>query len=219
MTEIVDFPPYSGDALIVQLKSAFIRALRAAFSDSYPNNLMKQISISMEYPMREELYPAVWVQFSFRDLQKLGINPQYFDEDGREFHVWSFTGRITVNILALANKERDEIASEIIQVYAFSRISDSGKRFRNSIHNEKYIHLQFDEDRIESGGQTISPGTAWNTDQLVYEDSYSFNLIGQFRSEVDKSVILETLTEIDVEPIIETDPDSHIVYPSDENWQ
>lgn len=198
VVRIVPFPPDSSEVLIVRLKTAFITALRLAFNDLHPNTKMQNINLNMEYPLQEEQYPSVWVRFSFRSLNKLGIDSNQFDEEGRVFQQWEFSGKITLVVMALSSQDRDEIASEIIQTYAFSRISRQGRRFREAITDEPYLHIQYDEDKIEPNGQEETVGVPWNSKQVVYMDSYSFNVIGQFRSDIDRAVEPEFLKEIRV---------------------
>jgi hypothetical protein len=197
-----DFPPKSHDAFIVQIKKAFINAFNKGFDDSHPSARVNGINVSMEYPMVEAEYPGIWVQFHFSGLQSTGLMNDFMDDEENEFHQWEYRGRISLNVLALTAKERDQIASEIIQIWAFNRWSPQGRRFRDSISSEPYINVSLNGDKLDSTGPGITVGTAFKEDQVVYEDTYSFEIIGQLRSQIDESVVKTPLNKINYFPQI-----------------
>lgn len=213
-----EFPPASEDVFLVQVKRAFIRAFRSAFDIEHPSSRIKKINLNMEYPMKAEEYPAIWFQFNFSGLEKVGIMDNFWDANMDEFHQWSFKGRITLNVLALTSKERDQISSEIIQAYAFSRNSQQGRKFRNSIAEEKYINISYNEDRLDSSGSTITVGTMFNPDQIVYEDGYSFDVVGQFRSNIDTQNVKTELTDITFTPIVSLVNSAPLPLDNDGDW-
>lgn len=196
------FPPDSGEELIVSLKRSVISAFRAVFDINHPNPLMRGLEVDMEYPSKLESYPSIWVSFSFTQLQKIGIYPGSRDLQDREFYQFIFSGRVTLTVLALKSWERDAIASEILQVFAFSRVTENGRRFREVLYDNPYINFNFNEDTISPLGQGMGQGLEWAKDIFEYTDGYSFDLIGQFRSAPDTESPLIDISEIRTTPYI-----------------
>lgn len=185
-------------------KRSVILALRDAVSGSTLNNLVNgdRLTVDMEYPMIEEKYPGIWVQFSFTKMQNSGVAWELLNrtvenegtpeewvnwEPVREF---TFEGRVTLSIVALTSLERDRIADAIVTMLLFSRVPEhvitradrDTKQFRQLIGNlaeNPYISMSINTDVLNPGGQAVTTGVPWDSEILGYEDSYSFDLLGQ----------------------------------------
>jgi hypothetical protein len=42
--------------------------------------------------------------------------------------------------------------------------------------------MTFDRDTLQPQGQSVNVGTPWGSDELVYDDGYSFQVVGQIDS-------------------------------------
>jgi len=140
------FPGSSG-GMIETVKRAVIGALRDALTGTQLNGVINgsRITVDMEYPMKPEKYPGIWVQFSFSELQNSGvgfellhkeiiteavidpfgtvITPEVVNwEPIREFY---FKGRCTLTVVALTSLERDRIADGVMAMLMFSRVPES----------------------------------------------------------------------------------------------
>ena len=199
------YPGAGGSGMIETVKRAVMNALREALTGTTLNHLVNgtKITVDMEYPIEKENYPGVWVQFSFNEIVQAGIGHEplirtvipavgttpetVIWEPIREF---AFKGRVTLTIVALTSLERDRIADAVITMLAFSRIpesvitkaSEDTKQFRQlieSLANNPYVSLTLNHDQIIPGGQAMTTGVPWDEEIPGYEDTYSFDILGQ----------------------------------------
>jgi hypothetical protein len=219
-----EFPGAGGAGMIETVKRAVMGALREALSGTSLNHLVNgtDVTIDMEYPIQKESYPGVWVQFSFNEIVQAGIGheplirtvvspatntvPEVVNwEPIREVQ---FKGRVTLTIVALTSLERDRIADAVITMLAFSRPPESvitkanedTKQFRQligSLAANPYVCITINHDQIMPGGQAMTTGVPWDEEIPGYEDTYSFDIIGQtnivFRN--DGTYILRNVAE------------------------
>ena len=109
-------------SFIEPMKRSIVIALREAIDDDLPSDdVLRRVkdNIDLEYPTDELQYPGMWVQFSFTRIIPSGITPTMYDEDGNRYAMWTFEGRITVNVVALTSLERDRISDAVISMFAF----------------------------------------------------------------------------------------------------
>ncbi|QDF18598.1 hypothetical protein SEA_PUPPER_112 [Gordonia phage Pupper] len=194
--------PESGGGMIEATKRAVIVGLRDAIKGSTLNNLVNgsEITVDMEYPLIEEKYPGIWVQFSFTKIINSGVgweqmlveieNEGQADEKPHWMPVreFMFEGRATLTIVALTSLERDRIADAVVSMLMFSRPPETDvvykgtKQFRQlltTLARNPYISMTINTDQIIPGGQATTTGVPWDPEILGYEDSYSFDLLGQ----------------------------------------
>lgn len=200
------FPGAGGSGMIETVKRAVMNALREALTGTSLNHLVNgtDVTVDMEYPIEKENYPGIWVQFSFNEITQAGIGheplirtvtapatsttPETVNwEPIREFQ---FKGRVTLTIVALTSLERDRIADAVITMLAFSRPPESvitkaaedTKQFRqliDSLARNPYVSITLNHDQIIPGGQAMTTGVPWDEEIPGYEDSYSFDILGQ----------------------------------------
>lgn len=200
------FPGAGGSGMIETVKRAVMNALREALSGTTLNHLVNgtDVTIDMEYPMEKENYPGIWVQFSFSEITQAGVGhepllrtvlaeatantPEVINwEPMREFQ---FKGRVTLTIVALTSLERDRLSDSVITMLAFSRPpemiltdpAEDTKQFRQlitSLATNPYVSLTINHDQITPGGQAMTTGVPWDEEIPGYEDSYSFDILGQ----------------------------------------
>lgn len=200
------FPGAGGSGMIETVKRAVMNALREALTGTTLNHLANgtDVTVDMEYPMEKENYPGIWVQFSFSEITQAGVGhepllrtviteatetePEIINwEPIREFQ---FKGRVTLTIVALTSLERDRIADSVITMLAFSRPPETvltkpdedTRQFRQlitSLATNPYVSLTLNHDQIMPGGQAMTTGVPWDEEIPGYEDSYSFDILGQ----------------------------------------
>lgn len=209
-----EFPGAGGSGMIETVKRAVMNALREALSGTTLNHMVNgtDVTIDMEYPIEKESYPGIWVQFSFNEIVQAGIghepiiknvlveategSPEVVNwEPLREFQ---FKGRVTLTIVALTSLERDRLADAVITMLAFSRTSNNVitdptkdtqqfRQFITSLAENPYVSVSINHDQIIPGGQAMTTGVPWDEEIPGYEDSYSFDILGQtnlvFRSD------------------------------------
>ena len=197
-------PGSGGAGMIETVKRAVMNALREALSGTALNHLVNgtEVTITMEYPIEVEHYPGVWVQFSFSEIVQAGIGHEPLlrtvagTEGGPEVVTWEpmrefqFKGRVTLTIVALSSLERDRLADAIITMLAFSRPpsdvitnpTEDTRQFRQligSLAENPHVSLTINHDVIVPGGQAMTTGVPWDEEIPGYEDSYSFDILGQ----------------------------------------
>ena len=200
------FPGAGGSGMIETVKRAVMNALREALSGTSLNHLVNgtEVTIDMEYPIEKESYPGIWVQFSFNEIVQAGIGhellireviteatpttPEVVSwEPIREFQ---FKGRVTLTIVALTSLERDRLADAVITMLAFSRPpetvlsnpNEDTRQFRQlitSLSENPYVSISINHDQIMPGGQAMTTGVPWDEEIPGYEDTYSFDILGQ----------------------------------------
>jgi hypothetical protein len=200
------FPGAGGAGMIETVKRAVMNALREALTGTSLNHLVNgtEVTVDMEYPIEKENYPGIWVQFSFNEIVQAGVGhepllrtvtaaatgsiPEQVNwEPMREFQ---FKGRVTLTIVALTSLERDRIADAVITMLAFSRPPESvltkanedTRQFRqliDSLARNPYVSLTLNHDQIIPGGQAMTTGVPWDEEIPGYEDTYSFDILGQ----------------------------------------
>ncbi|QDH91747.1 hypothetical protein SEA_PHRAPPUCCINO_72 [Mycobacterium phage Phrappuccino] len=198
--------------LIETTKRAVVTAIRTALTATGMSTGDRPLYIDQEYPMKELHYPGVWVQFSITKLNRAGIGHEVaveVDDQWCTVQEWMVEGRVTVSVVGLKNKDRDRISDAIIAMLAFSRPPEpvltnaavDTKQNRSlfaALAENPHMSITLNTDVLYSGGQGVNVGTPFSPDMLAYEDSYSFDLQGQFNT-VFRHDGTYTLTRVDVD--------------------
>jgi len=195
-TEIPETIPGSAGGVVESVKKAVVSALRESIANtslSFPTK-GTQVHIELEYPMAEEQYPGIWVQFATTRLQRMGLAQEFWVKEGENWNAvqeWQVQGRVTMTILALSNLERDRIADSLIMLFAFSRTpepvitkphknTNKYRQFITALDENPYVAMTVNTDILTGGGQSVNVGVPWQPDILAYTDAYSFDVIGNF---------------------------------------
>lgn len=228
-----DALPGSNAGPIESTKTAIIVSLREAFTGTElgQNVSGSDIFIDMEYPMEKENYPGIWVKFSFTKFARAGIGHQVMThtvenegtpdkrinwEPVREF---IFEATVTLAVVALTSLQRDRIADVIVVGLMAARppttvLTDPQRDTKEhrglltALENNPYVSLGINLDQFNPGGQAETTGVPWDPEILGYEDTYSFDLLGQ-TTIVYRHDGTYTLRGVDPEPFFEgTMPDN-----------
>lgn len=168
-----------------RLKTGLVTALKKVFDASYPVDKLREIHASIEYPVEPQQYPGIWVDFEESVLQNAGIDHQETDGDGNHILRWRFEGHVSYTIAALTSLERDTIYDEMVKVLAFGRSSEVLNAFREFIENNEFVAMNFDFDEIQVSGNAATPGTPWETDEIIYESTITMEVLGEFVTDVN----------------------------------
>lgn len=197
-TEVPETIPGSDGGVIEAVKKAVVTGLRGALSNtslSFPSQ-GTQVHIELEYPITEEQYPGIWIQFATTRLQRMGMSQEFWvkDQETDEWSAiqeWQVQGRVTLTVLALSNLERDRISDSLITMFAFSRTpepvitkphknTNQFRQFITAVSSNPYVAMTVNTDVLTGGGQSVNVGVPWHPDILAYTDAYSFDIIGNF---------------------------------------
>lgn len=186
----------SSPRFIESVKRVIVSALKTTFDINYPDPQFRNMYVSMEYPLLERHYPGLWVKFSFNKLQSAGIGSFFVDKSNNKYKMWYFEGRATLQVFAMTSLERDKISDSLIYMFAFGDLNASNQRFKQAINQNSYVYMTINSDELIPGGQEENIGAPWQPDAIVYNDSYSFNLVGQFASDINTGslVVLDKIT-------------------------
>jgi hypothetical protein len=208
---------WTDGGVIEAAKRAIVAGVRDAFEESTMGSIVGQkFNVDIEYPTEITDFPGVWVQFQISKLVRAGLGMETWvqDNDGNWSAIvqWIFEGSITLACAALSSKDRDRLADTVIAQLAFSRPpnpvitnpSTDAKQFRGlitSLNENPYIAITLNNDMINGGGQTVSGGTPWAQNILLYEDNYTVTCQGQLNIEHSFDGVY-SLRAIDVIPTI-----------------
>lgn len=192
----------TGPRFIEAVKTIIVQAFQNVFDEKYPDPQFQNMYVSMEYPALETQYPGLWIKFSFSKLQIVGISSFFFNENNQEYKQWYFEGSTTVQVFAMTSLARDRMSDALIYMFAFGDISNTENRFQNDLYSNQYISMSINSDQLVPGGQTEMIGAPWQEDAIVYNDSYTFQIVGQFASDPQGNFI--NLDSIQVNPSIDT---------------
>lgn len=187
--------PGSNGGPIESLKRAVMQALRSAMTGTTMTLNSSEIKVSMQYPMTPALDPGIWIQFDYTDLSRAGIDHEAYRKmpDGKWVTIqeWIYFGRVTMTVVAYTSLERDRISDALIDEIAFARTpelvmtdpDENTNQFRSlitTLNRNPHVSLSINTDSLNPGSQSMSVGTPWDDFQQIYEDTYSFELVGQF---------------------------------------
>lgn len=197
-TVVIPPMPRSEGGLIQSVKGAVLQALREALSNSSLFDRNQKIYIDIDYPLIETQYPGIWVQFTPTRLARAGLGHevpiQNEDQSWSFVQEWTFTGTVSLSIAALTSKDRDKLSDALIMMLAFARTPQlvitkpqvdvkQNRSLITALDANPYVAMTINTDTITPGGQQATQGTPWQNDALTYEDTYSFDMVGQFNIE------------------------------------
>ena len=174
---------------LVALKTAVVEALASVFTDTHPNPDFRgknKPKVSIEYPVDQSHYPGVWVQYADdSEVSIVGIGHVEMSTDTTAGTVsqgsrWKFSGSVTMTIVALSSFERDRLYDEVVRIFVGARFKPEISSFRSKIESNDFIAMNANFDDIEPFGAASPPGTPWGTDEIIYEVSLRFDVLGEF---------------------------------------
>ena len=193
------------------MKTMMVTALRNTFDGDYVNDQFRNIRVSIEYPEHRQDYPGIWLDFEpIGELEIAGIGHTEYALNSSAtaipFTRWRFQGFVTYTAVAMSSNERDMLIDELLRIFAFGAEHPSTQAFRKGVEDNPLIAANMDFGTIGQRGFAASPGTPWNTDEVIYEATLAMNLIGEFVSDQATGELLP-LTEIRVLDYAEHEPD------------
>lgn len=209
---------------LVTLKTALTMAMRKTFESYLEEDFFQNVNVSTEYPVEEESFPCVWVNFTpTDDVQMIGINNREYlgelppsaatsDATHAGYTRGYVEGEVSFTIGALSSLERDRLYDQVIRVGLFSDEDDSVNVFRQQIEQSPYANIGMVFDKWRTSGENAAPGTPWGTDEMIYEITLSTQLNCEFFVQPTTGDLI-LLSEINVEePMIVFEPPAEPTY-------
>lgn len=166
------------------LNTGVVAATQTMFGPDYPDPRLQSLHVSIEYPIKEQEYPSIWVTYDDTALRNAGIGHYEVIDDGTYVLRWYFEGVVSWTVVAFTALERDRIYDEVVKNIAFNRIISSGSddvsSFRKMVETNPFIAMNFNFDEIEPQGANAAPGTPWQSDEIIYERTLGLEVRGEF---------------------------------------
>lgn len=199
MTITPGHSPISPHGLIETVKRSVMTALMSVLDEYFPDEELKKVkgNISMEYPIKEVMFPGIWVQFSLTDVGRAGLEPVHESPDGSQFWMGEFKGRVTLTVVSLSSLERDRISDALVQVLLFDEVYPEADSFFENLREDDFASITVAPGTMRATGQGTTFGTPWGTDEMTYEDGFTLDIVGQFASQYGRTGLYR-LSEIRV---------------------
>jgi hypothetical protein len=180
----------------IALKLAVVEALRNVFSASYPDALLNNLFINLEYPQKPQQYPSMVIGYQERDLRTVGPFHFEYRTNTAVQKRWQFSGTITVDILATTSLDRDYIADHFVHMFSFATTNEYTSDFFRYIETNDNIIVNVNKDILVPAGETVDSGLPWGlTDQLLYRTAYAFDVMGEFLSGIVQNAYIRGVNE------------------------
>lgn len=188
------------------VKTALVHSLRAAF-EGHPDTNLRDLKVTVEYPVNEVHYPALVVKFIERELQTVGIAHEELIDDVRYGHWW-YKGAIELGIHAFDTRTVDYISNSLVQIISFGHLETWTNQFFTKMYGQTIVEnpdmennsLTVNSDQIHPLGEGREPAPWGAEDSFVYKGGYSIDVMGEYYS-VPLSPELDTIIEqVDVYP-------------------
>lgn len=180
----------------VPLKTAVTKAVQAGFAAvadpdfSGPNAPL----VSIEFPVEQSAYPGVWVQYADNaEISVAGIGhveSTVVDGQLAQCSRWKFSGSVTLTLVALTSWQLDRLFDTFVKIFISSKFNPALAVFRDQIESNQFIGMNANFDDLQPFGDSASKGTPWGTDEVVYETSASFDVIGEFFPDIHTRSLL-----------------------------
>lgn len=205
MTSIFDpasFIPQSTVNVKTWVKSAFVQAVGEVFA-SHPDPILKTeldangnkisgVSVTIENPTDEIVYPAVVVRWLEQTVKNAGVGhiEYIFDPDNNAtvpFRHAYYRGQIELGIYALSSLDRDLVSDTLVQLMRMPDMAAYTQNYFNQIFNDvdssaNLNYINVDTDNISPTGESVSQVPWLAENALQYTSGYRSNVFGEFYS-------------------------------------
>lgn len=147
-------------------------------------------SVTIEYPLEEVQWPAIFVQFRPTTTKWSGLYPDTYvypsgsTISGSQAAISSrqgyFEGNIDLQILAMHSEERDRLLDSLYNLVLMNPGNPGSNAFYNSINANDLIGMTLLQGTVTSLGDTVSPSTPFSPEELTYEASIRIQCVGDF---------------------------------------
>ena len=191
---------------ITAAKIAIVEALVAGFNAlnpsgtpnitgqfNYPQDTTLDLtpnSVTIEYPMEEIQWPAIFVQFRPSITKWSGLYPDIYTAisgatiSGSQAQAASRTGyyeaNIDLQILALRSEERDRLQDAIYNLVLMNPGNPGSQAFYSSLRQNNLIGITLLPGTVNTLGDTVAPGTPFSPEELSYESTLRIQCVGDF---------------------------------------
>lgn len=170
---------------LANVLTTWVEALGLILNDENPNENLRGIPILTDFPLTEVEYPGLWVNFAVQgDVRNVGIGHiEYEHDDQGDLHQvyrWQFGGLVEIAVAAMGNLERALLVDAIASAFAVARVDENYEgNLRKHVERGDLVGMNVVWESFTIGGFAETPGTPWQTDDVVYEATISMELEGE----------------------------------------
>jgi len=180
---------------VTAVKTAIVEALNDAFDalGTRATNTTTDLtpkSVTIEYPMVEVQWPAVFVQFRPSSVKWSGLWPDEYilasgvTVSGSQAYTVNrtgyFEGSLDLQILAMHSEERDRLWDSLMNLVLMNSPSPGSKAFYTSLQQNNLVGITLLQGTVVTLGDTVAPGTPFSPEELTYEASIRIQCVGDF---------------------------------------
>jgi hypothetical protein len=180
---------------VTAVKIAIVEALVAGYNALNPATGSNQLgipsdtsldltpnSVTIEYPMEEVKWPAVYVQFRPTITQWTGLMPDILTVVSGGHSLVNrnnyFEGNIDLQILALRSEERDRLLDGLYNLILMNPNSPASIAFYDSLTANNLLGITILQGTVKPLGDTVGPGTPFSPEELTYEATVRIQCVG-----------------------------------------
>lgn len=169
---------------VANVLTVWTEALKSILNSGNNEQSLRNIPVSTEFPMKAVDYPGLWLNFTLNgDVQNVGIgHVEYADTDQGTITLlrWHFGGLIEITLSALTNLERALLVDKISTAIAIARVDKNYEgNLRATVERSDLLGMIVTWESFHIGGFAETPGTPWETDEVVYEATISLSIEGE----------------------------------------
>lgn len=171
----------------IGVKKEVMSAITPMFGEVFPDDdLRNRIHVHLEWPLAREEFPAIYVTYTEGPIQNMGVGHIEYDlsDDGTPGQVkhYRFEGQLNFNVLALSPLDRDKISAGLVNLLAFGEVIPGFEDFKDEIADGDYVRIVLQTEKITPQGLQTTPVPWGNQDEMIFSQSYSVPLHGEFYS-------------------------------------
>lgn len=198
----------SASAFKTFVKRSMVTALKAVFTDEYPNKEFRNLQITTEYPQKKIENAFVLVKFNSGRLMNAGVGHEeiLMDTNGHwhRYHHSRFEGTLEFHLYTLSMLSQDLLYDSLAEIIRSGTLQNLTDQFYETIFDE-YANggqLMLDTDGIDDLGLSVGPPFWDPEDTLLYMGGMSMVCHGAFFS-TGSDVLGDFLRTVTVYPYLE----------------
>lgn len=178
------------------VKRELVSSLKPFFGNDYPDaEFANKINVSLEWPQDRVHYPSIFVTYTEGPIRNMGVGHVEYDYDSNltpiEYRHYRFDGTVNFNVLALTPLERDRVAAGLMNLLAFNEVIPEFSNFKEEMSDNDYVSLILNTEEITPRGENQTPVPWQNPDEMIFSQTYSVQMHGEFYSNSDTGDLIE----------------------------
>jgi hypothetical protein len=180
----------------MDVKRELISSIKPFFGLSYPDkDFANKINVTLDWPQEPVHLPTILITYTEGPIRNMGVGHVEMDSDDNGVPItykhFQFDGQVNFNVLALSPIERDRIAAGLINLLAFNDVIPEFGGFLDEVSDNDYVSIVINPDNITPHGENTAPVPWGNPDEMIFGNTYSIQMHGEFYSNADTGELIE----------------------------